>query len=66
MKPMVARALAAFGPQRLMWCTDFPWIVEEPGYGRLVALIDHHLPDLSPAEKEGIMGGNALQIWWRR
>lgn len=66
MRPMVARAYEAFGPRRLMWCTDFPWIVEEPGYGRLVALIDHHLPDLTAQEKEQIMGGNALRIWWRR
>ena len=66
MKPMVERAYEAFGPERMMWCTDFPWIVEEPGYGRLVELIDHHLPDLNAREKEQIMGGNALKIWWRR
>ena len=35
MKPMVERVYKAFGAERMMLCTDFPWIVEEPGYGRL-------------------------------
>jgi len=55
-----------FGPERMMWCSDFPWIVEEPGYGDLVALIDHHLPEISAAEKEMIMGGNGLKVWFRK
>lgn len=66
MKPMVESVYRHFGPERMMWCTDFPWIVEEPGYARLVALLDHHLPNLSPAETEMIMGGNALRVWFRR
>ena len=65
MKPMVERVLEAFGPERMMWCSDFPWIVEEPGYGRLVELLDFHLPGLSVDEKAQIMGGNALRIWWK-
>lgn len=66
MKPMVEEVYRTFGPERMMWCTDFPWIVEEPGYGRLAVLLDHHLPDLSKAERELIMGGNALRVWFQR
>jgi predicted TIM-barrel fold metal-dependent hydrolase len=66
MRPMVEQAYRAFGPERMMWCSDFPWIVEEPGYGRLAALIDHHLPGLSSRERELVMGGNALRIWFRK
>jgi len=66
MKPMVEKVCRAFGPGRMMWCTDSPWIVEEPGYGKLAALIDHHLPSLSTEEKEMIMGGNAFKIWFKR
>ncbi len=45
---------------------DFPWIGEEPGYRRLVALLDHHLPHLAADEKALIAGGNALAVWFGR
>jgi L-fuconolactonase len=64
MRPMVERLYAAFGAGRLMWCTDFPWIQAEPSYGRLVELIDHHLPGLSTAERARVMGGNAMRLWF--
>jgi len=53
----------AFGAERLMWATDFPWIIDEPGYDRLLRLLDFHLPDLKPWEKRAIMGENAMRIW---
>ena len=66
MKPMVEQIYEAYGPERMMWCTDSPWILEEPGYQQLVDLIDLHLPSLSKDEKEKIMGGTALKIWFKR
>ena len=66
MKSMVEQVYRAFGPERMMWCSDFPWIVEEPGYARLVETIDHHLPAIPVSEREMIMGGNALKIWFKR
>lgn len=48
-----------FGAGRLMWATDFPWILEEPGYGRLTEVIDPLLPDLTDGERAEIMGGAA-------
>jgi predicted TIM-barrel fold metal-dependent hydrolase len=65
MRPMVEQVHRAYGAQRMMWCTDFPWICEEPGYRRLVALLDHHLPHLTDDEKALIVGGNALQVWFK-
>ena len=47
-------------------CWQRSWIVEEPGYGRLAQMIDHHLPGISVREREMMMGGNALGIWFRR
>ena len=66
MQPMVEQVYRAFGAQRMMWCTDFPWIVEEPGYRKLVALLDYHLPLLTEHEKALIMGGNAARLWFGR
>jgi predicted TIM-barrel fold metal-dependent hydrolase len=66
MKSMVEQVYRAFGPGRMMWCSDFPWIVEEPGYARLTEMVDHHLPAIPASERELIMGGNALKIWFKR
>jgi predicted TIM-barrel fold metal-dependent hydrolase len=64
MQSMVERVYRAFGSGRMMWCSDFPWIVVEPGYGRLAALLDHHLPGIPAGEREQIMGGNGLRVWF--
>jgi L-fuconolactonase len=65
-RPMVEGIYRAYGAERMMWCSDFPWIVEEPGYRRLAALLDHHLPYLAEGEKALIGGGNALEVWFGR
>ena len=51
-----------FGVKRLMWATDFPWILEEPGYGELTTIIEKLLPNLSESELADIMGGNAKRF----
>jgi predicted TIM-barrel fold metal-dependent hydrolase len=66
MKSMVEQVYQAYGADRMMWCTDSPWILVEPGYGKLVTLLDHHLPAISSHEREMIMGGTALKIWFKR
>jgi len=66
MKPMVEQIYQAFGPGRMMWCTDSPWILVEPGYQKLVDLLDYHLPSISKEEKDLIMGGTALKIWFKK
>ena len=54
--------LSKFGAEKLMWATDFPWILEEPGYGKLVQVIDELLLDLSAEQKAEIMGGTAKRV----
>lgn len=66
MKPMVEQIYQAYGAARMMWCTDSPWILVEPGYQKLVDLLDHHLPSISTDEKDMIMGGTALKIWFKK
>ena len=66
MRPMVKQIYQAFGPTRMMWCTDFPMIARVPGYRRLVELIDHHLPAISSEDRDAITGGNALRVWFQR
>lgn len=54
--------LEAFGPDRLLWASDWPWIVEHPGYGAVIGLVEQHLPTLSKDERAMIQGGNAARI----
>jgi L-fucono-1,5-lactonase len=59
----------SFGPERLFWASDFPWILEQPGYGALLELPDVHLPHLTAAERAEMLGGTAARIFadgWRR
>ena len=54
--------LSKFGADKLMWATDFPWILEDPGYDKLVQVIDELLPDLNAQQKAEIMGGTAKRV----
>ena len=57
-----ASLLQSFGADRLMWATDFPWILPAPGYGRLVGILDQLLPDLDQRDRRAIMGGAAARF----
>ena len=54
--------LSAFGAARLLWASDFPWIVADPGYGECVEVLDHLLPDLSSTQHQLIMGETARRF----
>ena len=54
--------LSAFGAERLLWASDFPWIVADPGYGECVEVLDHLLPDLSSDQRQLIMGETARRF----
>lgn len=54
--------LSRFGSRRLMWATDFPWILEDPGYGPLTKIIEESIPGIPPHELDDIMGGTAQRF----
>ena len=51
-----------FGPKRLMWATDAPWIYRQPGYAALTKVLDELLPDMTEADRADIMGGTARRF----
>ena len=53
----------AFGPQRLMWGTDFPHVIRDLGYGRALDLFREHMDFLSDEDKEWVLGKTALSVW---
>jgi predicted TIM-barrel fold metal-dependent hydrolase len=62
LEPVVAAVYRAYGAERLLWASDFPWIVREPGYDRQLALVDELLPGITPAERAAILGESALRL----
>ena len=51
--------LRTFQADHLMWGTDSPWIVQDPGYDELVRVIDAQLPESKAQDRALIMGGTA-------
>ena len=59
----VRDALAAFGPERMMWGSDFPPVSSREGYHHSLEFPSDYLSDLSEQEREWIFGGTALRVW---
>jgi len=53
----------AYGPERMFWASDYPWIARDPGYARLIELPDRQLPDLSAGDLDMIMRGTASRLF---
>jgi L-fucono-1,5-lactonase len=51
-----------YGAQRLMWGSDFPFTVGDPGYGPTTTIIRELLPGLSELEYEEVMSGSARRF----
>ena len=61
---MVRELVDAFGPERCLFGTNFPQAQYSPhvSYKQIVALFAEAI-DLSPSEREWILGGTALGLW---
>ena len=63
MVPVAKFLYENFGPSRMLWASDFPWIMENPGYAEQLDLVDHLLPDLTGTERQQIIGGTAASLF---
>lgn len=63
-RPLVRAAYEHFGPQRLLWGSDFPHVLLANSYARSIAILDQALGGESSPEREAVMGGNALRLYW--
>lgn len=61
--PFVDMTLAAFGPQRIMWGSDWPPVSSREGYGNALHVGLTYLDHLTPDEKAWIFGRTAQKIW---
>jgi L-fuconolactonase len=56
-------ALAAFGPRRLMFGSDWPVCLVACGYARWHQLVSGWISKLSPSEQARILGGTAMEAY---
>lgn len=63
LRPYVASALELFGPQRLMFCSDWPVCLLAAPYGRVVASLAELLAGLDAAERADVWGGTATRTY---
>ncbi len=60
---LLKAAIAAFGPSRLMWGSDYPPVSFREGYRNALRLPMQELETLSPTDRELIFGGVALSVF---
>ncbi|MBS0207605.1 MAG: amidohydrolase family protein [Planctomycetes bacterium] len=63
LQPYVAAALALFGPERLMFGSDWPVCELSASYEEVFASMRQALAPLSAAEREQIFGGTAAKFY---
>lgn len=61
--PYLETVFEAFGPDRLMFGSDWPVCLLAGGYEEVHALIDDFTRDLSESERQGLFGGNAAAFY---
>jgi L-fuconolactonase len=63
LQPYWEIALEAFGPERLLVGSDWPVCELACSYTRWFELVREWTAPLSPAERDGILGGNAARVY---
>ncbi|MEZ0070155.1 L-fuconolactonase [Streptacidiphilus sp. MAP12-20] len=63
LRPYVGTALDAFGPQRLLFGSDWPVCTLAADYARVVSTARELTEALSPAETAAVFGGNAARVY---
>jgi L-fuconolactonase len=56
-------ALAAFGPDRLLFGSDWPVCVAGVSYARWKQTVETSLSALSAGERAAVMGENAIRLY---
>jgi predicted TIM-barrel fold metal-dependent hydrolase len=60
---VAVRLHRAFGADRMLMASDWPWIEFEPGYSQVLGLVDQLLPNLPTDERDAIRGTTAVSLF---
>ena len=63
LKPVWHALLAWFGPDRLMWGSDWPVLTLAADYARWVEVSDRLLAELNPAQRQAVLHDNATRFY---
>jgi predicted TIM-barrel fold metal-dependent hydrolase len=63
LRPYVDHLLESFGPERLIWGSDWPVVGLAGGYERWWDATTELLRPLNPESRERVLGGNALRFY---
>lgn len=63
LEPYMEHLLAAFGPERLMWGSDWPVLNLAGNYLDWLSMAERFLQRLGDGEKSGVLGGNAARFY---
>ena len=61
--PFLDTALEAFGPERLVFGSDWPVSAQAAAYGQVVAVADQACRTLSAGERAAVLGDNARRVY---
>ena len=61
--PFFRMAKDAWGPQRLMWGTDWPMLLDKAGYLPRLSAVRDEMFFFSQADLEWVLGKTALRLW---
>ena len=59
----VKRLYAAFGPQRLMWATDWPIVEQRASYAQALRVVRDDMPFLNAEDKSWILSRTIERVW---
>jgi L-fuconolactonase len=62
-RPYLDAVVAAFGPERLMYGSDWPVCLVAASYSQMLRLVQDYFAAFSPAEQDLIFGGNAVKFY---
>lgn len=60
---LVEEIYQTFGPERIMWGTDWPVCLAKTDYVQPLTLVQNELPFLAPEDLEWVLGKTVLKLW---
>jgi L-fuconolactonase len=63
LRPYLDVAFECFGPDRLIAGSDWPVCTLAAGYGRTMSVVNDYLAPRPAAERDAVLGGNAMRVW---
>lgn len=66
LRPVAAHLLTTFGPERLVFGSDWPVLTLRASYGQWVGAVEALLPNLTEAQRAAVFGDNAQELYLSR